>query len=107
MNKLDYLAQKEEELRRLNEQLDQRQQSALADPMADSLDMRTAKGNPFVEESKAQEEQEEVFRASTTSLIKEAKEVRASYQQQVTSDAPADYSDLHEKLREQEKTINF
>lgn len=58
-----------------------------------------------MEETKAPEEPE-VFRASTTSLLKEAKEVRASYQQQVC-DAPADYSDLHEKLREQEKTINF
>jgi hypothetical protein len=29
MNKLDYLAQKEEELRKLNEQLDQRQHSIL------------------------------------------------------------------------------
>jgi hypothetical protein len=81
MNKLDYLAQKEEELRRLNEQLDQRQQSALADPMADSLDLRNTKANPFVEESKAPvQEEPEVFRASTTSLLKEAKDLRASYQ---------------------------
>jgi hypothetical protein len=31
MNKLDYLAQKEEELRKLNEQLDKRQHSIMKD----------------------------------------------------------------------------
>ena len=53
MNKLDYLAQKEEELRRLNEQLDQRKiltEDPKHDPLADSLDMRRTSsklGNPF------------------------------------------------------------
>jgi hypothetical protein len=65
-NKLDYLAQKEEELRKLNEQLDQRKVLLLKEntttttniissqnALADSLDMRgtTAKGkNPFLQE---------------------------------------------------------
>ena len=57
MNKLDYLAQKEEELRKLNEQLDKRQHSimkeqqtpaAVTTNLADSLDMRrTGVKNPF------------------------------------------------------------
>jgi hypothetical protein len=56
MNKLDYLAQKEEELRKLNEQLDKRQHSIMKDQqptpaptnLADSLDMRkTGVKNPF------------------------------------------------------------
>ena len=62
MNKLDYLAQKEEELRKLNDQLDQRKNNILSqpspavitDPLADSLDMRKTNGvaaaqNPFDE----------------------------------------------------------
>ena len=58
MNKLDYLAQKEEELRKLNDQLDQRKNNILSqpvvntDPLADSLDMRKTLGaaeNPFDE----------------------------------------------------------
>ena len=74
MNKLDYLAQKEEELRKLNEQLDQRKNNIMSsslsgqskqDPLDDSLDMRATKKNPF-EEEKAE------FRTSSTSLIKEA-----------------------------------
>ena len=63
MNKLDYLAQKEEELRKLNDQLDQRKNNILAqpavnaDPLADSLDMRKSLGgaeNPFNESSAAE-----------------------------------------------------
>jgi hypothetical protein len=62
MNKLDYLAQKEEELRKLNDQLDQRKNNILSqpnpaantDPLDDSLDMRKTHGgaaaqNPFDE----------------------------------------------------------
>jgi hypothetical protein len=53
MNKLDYLAQKEEELRKLNDQLDQRKNNIFAqpaaEPLTDSLDMRKTRGaeNPF------------------------------------------------------------
>ena len=110
MNKLDYLAQKEEELRRLNEQLDQRKiltEDPKHDPLADSLDMRRTSsklGNPF-----EQPAEEEKFRSSTTSLLKEAKNLRESYESEEQPVA-ADHSEIHElieKLREQEKTINF
>jgi hypothetical protein len=62
MNKLDYLAQKEEELRKLNEQLDQRKvnilskqpaEETLSDPLADSLDARRTHKNPFEENAAA------------------------------------------------------
>ena len=112
MNKLDYLAQKEEELRRLNEQLDQRkvltEDPPKLDPLADSLDMRRTSsklGNPF-----EQPTEEEKFRSSTTSLLKEAKNLRESYESEEQQPVAADHSEIHdliEKLREQEKTINF
>ena len=77
--------------------------------MADSLDMRrSAKGtNPFEEKK----EEEEVLRTSTTGLLKEAKQVRESYQQPEEEEVPAGemtgFSDLMEKIKEQEKTIKF
>ena len=65
---------------------------------------RTAKGsNPFEE----QKQEEEVMRTSTTSLLKEAKQVRESYQEEVPTGDMAGFGDLIEKIKEQEKTINF
>jgi hypothetical protein len=54
MNKLDYLAQKEEELLKMNQRLDLKKDDLLKDAFADSLD-----SNPFKEEG--------MFRASTNS----------------------------------------
>ena len=81
MNKLDYLAQKEEELRKLNEQLDKRQHSILKDTtptnLADSLDMRkTGVKNPFEGEPAA-----DIMRQSSSSLMSEARKVRESYKE--------------------------
>ena len=72
MNKLDYLAQKEEELRKLNEQIDTKNKQNLENiALADSLDMRKTGGqNPFLKASIEENKQEEVFRSSTTSLLK-------------------------------------
>lgn len=86
MNKLDYLAQKEEELRKLNEQLDQRQHSILkeqpAQPtptnFADSLDMRKTK-NPFESAADQATMQNDIMRQSSSSLMSEARKVRESY----------------------------
>ena len=52
-----------------------------------------------------------MLRTSTTGLLKEAKQVRESYQQPEEEEVPAGemtgFSDLMEKIKEQEKTINF
>ena len=93
MNKLDYLAQKEEELRKLNEQLDQRQHSILkeqpAQPtptnFADSLDMRKTK-NPFEAAADQATMQNDIMRQSSSSLMSEARKVRESYKD---NDQPA------------------
>lgn len=86
MNKLDYLAQKEEELRKLNEQLDQRQHSILkeqpAQPnptnFADSVDMRKTK-NPFESAADQATTHDDIMRQSSSSLMSEARKVRESY----------------------------
>ena len=129
MNKLDYLAQKEEELRKLNDQLDQRKNNILAQPtstanhdvLADSLDMRKTRGgaeNPFDEGT------DKVLRQSSTSLMREAKQVRESYQQpdqehddlarhdleeevKESGDLNGKYQALLDRIKDQEKTINF
>ncbi|TNV76750.1 hypothetical protein FGO68_gene11147 [Halteria grandinella] len=122
MNKLDYLAQKEEELLKMNERLDLKKEDLfkpqVVPEFADSLDARKTDANPFVEEQK----EEEVFRASTNSLLKEAHQLRESYKvdKPVAQAAPArnedddfDHEDssrlqqLLERVKEQEKTINF
>ena len=90
MNKLDYLAQKEEELRKLNEQLDQRKQQNLQQPLpppkedfADSLDMRkTGIKNPFEEQPGESNNEEDIMRQSSSSLMSEARKVRESYKKQ-------------------------
>ena len=127
MNKLDYLAQKEEELRKLNDQLDQRKNNLLqqpvpkttSDPLADSLDMRktgTHGGeNPF--------DDNKVMRQSSTSLMNEAKQVRETYARESDegldrqdmdeeevkgdSDMAKRYQMLVDKIKDQDKTINF
>ncbi len=63
MNKLDYLAQKEEELRRLNEQLEMKNKRILEDDdkhwkkndLDDSLDNDKQGHNPFEDENENQD----------------------------------------------------
>ena len=125
MNKLDYLAQKEEELRKLNEQLDKRQHSILKDTtptnLADSLDMRkTGVKNPF-------EGEPDMMRQSSSSLMSEARKVRESYKEHPvaahedfeeegqeeevkandTAEEGRKYQMMVDKIKDQEKTINF
>ena len=125
MNKLDYLAQKEEELRKLNEQLDKRQHSILKDTtptnLADSLDMRkTGVRNPF-------EGEPDIMRQSSSSLMSEARKVRESYKEHPvaaqedfeeegqeeevkainTAEEGPKYQMMVDKIKDQEKTINF
>ena len=79
MNKLDYLAQKKEELRVLNEKLDKHQHSILKDTtptnLAESLDMRkTGVKNHF-------EEEPDIKRQSSLSLVIEVRKVRELYKE--------------------------
>ncbi|CDW88177.1 UNKNOWN [Stylonychia lemnae] len=144
MNKLDYLAQKEEELRKLNEQLEQRKNNILDDEKEYQIDTKTNKltinngRNPFAQDDDDHLDQNEddddfnkqfhnddpKFRQSATSLLKEAKQLRESYQRDKTNDRPAvsdhyddefnsalseveRYREVLEKSKEQEKIINF
>jgi DNA-binding protein H-NS len=130
MNKLDYLAQKEEELRKLNEQLEQRKQNILEDQhsLNDSLEEdKKADSNPFFDKDEEDQDGEGGLQdagpsgsQSSTRLLKEAQQLRQSYsnnrQQQDEEFSPqfdqalADvnrYRQLLDKSKEQEKVISF
>ena len=108
MNKLDYLAQKEEELRKLNEQLDKRQHSILKDAtptnLADSLDMRkTGVKNPF--EAGEPAATGDIMRQSSSSLMSEARKVRESYKEQPVSQQHEEDFDHEEEGKEEEEEV--
>eukprot|EP00347_Sterkiella_histriomuscorum_P016345 403353547 len=179
MNKLDYLAQKEEELRRLNDQLEQRKQNVMNDEdeeevkktslqtksiaasakstktgfnkkqqqkvetsqkLNDSLDddQNNRRNNPFSgqgdDEFDGQFSQnndriqsaKSISNQSTSHLIKEAKQLRESYQRDPSQQIPAGsqsnnydddfnqalseverYREVLDKSKEQEKVIQF
>ncbi len=90
MNKLDYLAQKEEELRQLNEQLEQRNRNFMQQPSSshskkraptttdldDSLEHDT-NPNPFTKD--ADFDASSSKHSTSHQLLEEAKRVRDSY----------------------------
>lgn len=62
MNKLDYLAQKEEELRKLNEQLDSRKVNIMQNIEATADDHPEEKYDDGFEEAEEEEEKKDLFK---------------------------------------------